>query len=51
MSPYKIIRIDIQSGKQVTADKGINSKADMLIRDENEVYLCMDSSIKYIKID
>ncbi len=51
MSPYKIIRIDIQSGKKVTADKGINSKARMLIRDEDEVYLCMDSSIKYIKID
>ena len=51
MSPYKIIRIDVQNGEQVAADKGINSKARMLIRDEDEVYLCMDSCIKYIKID
>ena len=51
LSTDNIIRIDSQSGKTVSAEKGINSRARMLVRDENEIYLCMDSRIKYIKID
>ena len=51
LSHDKILRIDSQSGKNTSIARGTNSAAKMLVRDENEIYLCMDSRIKYIKID